>query len=118
MNTTGMRRLLGVTFGLALLMMLVGAQLTAARQQDESTQKDKAVTLTGCVQNGSQDGQFVLSATDGKTYQLNSSATPLKDHVGHKVTIKGTMMAAGDAPAPGRPQIEVSSLTMVSQSCT
>jgi hypothetical protein len=118
MKTSTMRRLLGVTFGLALLMMLAGTQLTAARQQDEGMQKEKAVTLTGCVQNGSQDGQFVLSTTDGKSYQLNSSATSLKDHVGHKVTIKGKMMAAGDAQASSSPQIEVSSLTMVSQSCT
>jgi hypothetical protein len=66
MNSKTLRRLLRVTFGLAVLMMLAGGQLTAARQQDESTQKEKAVTLTGCIQNGEQDGQFVLSTLMAK----------------------------------------------------
>lgn len=118
MKSNGFRRLLGVTFGFGLLLVLAMPQLTAAGQKDQTAQKAKSVTVTGCVQAGAQAGDFTLTATDGKTYKLNSSAsTPLKDHVGHKVTIKGKMMPA-EAQGDSGGEIQVSSLTMVSQSCS
>ena len=73
--------------------------------------KDKTVTLTGCVRNGDARNTFLLTKVEGsdapksrgwKTGYLRkrpsnveivaaASAVRLKDHVGRRVTVTGTL---------------------------
>ena len=51
--------------------------------------KPKPLTVTGCLQKGSSDTEFILTAKGGRKYELEGSSLGLAGHVGHTVTIKG-----------------------------
>ena len=48
-------------------------------------------TVTGCLQKGDEADEFSITGEDGKTYGLRSSAVDLSKHLGHKVTVTGTL---------------------------
>jgi hypothetical protein len=48
-------------------------------------------TVTGCLQKGDEPGEYSITGEDGKTYGLRSKAVKLSQHLGHKVTITGTL---------------------------
>jgi hypothetical protein len=50
-------------------------------------------TVTGCLQKGDEADEFSITGEDGKTYGLRSSAVDLSKHLGHKVTVTGTLKA-------------------------
>ena len=91
--------------------------------------KAKSVTLTGCVRNGGERNTFVLTKVEGadapksrgwKTgYLLKrrgnvevvsaASSVRLKDHVGRKVTVTGTLDEKGGTQLKARTVRVVSS---------
>ena len=91
------------------------------------------VTLTGCLQKGDNDGEFAITARDGKTWELQSSTVKLENHLGHMVTVSGPRNHETKAeeraeakregelvPAAKRdvyPELAVTSLKMVSETC-
>jgi len=113
---------------LALLVSLTAlAQDTTKPTDDQS--KTKAVT--GCLQKGDQADQFSITGEDGKSWDLRSSTVKLADHVGHQVTVTGSPTREAKAEekkkegqvekAAGKEELgelRVTSLKMVSQSCT
>jgi Protein of unknown function (DUF5818) len=50
-----------------------------------------AMTVTGCLKQGSENGGYYLTAKDGKIYELSGKADFAK-HVGHTVTVTGHEM--------------------------
>src|SRR5437773_11912658 len=50
-------------------------------------------TVTGCLQKGEEADEFSLTGEDGKSYGVRSSAVDLSKHLGHKVTVPGTLQA-------------------------
>jgi hypothetical protein len=99
----------------------------------------KAITVTGCVAGG--PAAFTLSnamaatkpgdsavGTSGisSSYDLTASAgVDLSSHVGHKVEVTGTPMAASGSAAPSAgagkppaPKLTVTAVKMVSTSCS
>lgn len=101
-----------------------------ASAQDPKTGDTK--TVTGCLSQGAKAGHFRIAADDGNTYGLRSSSVKLADHVGHTVTITGTVAQrkpsqnSGDMNSNGEQQgqdkmqlvlLDVSQLAMVSDSC-
>ena len=84
---------------------------------------------TGCLQKGDEADEFSITGEDGKTYGLRSSAVDLSKHLGHKVTVTGTLKAESyekekeeteehekkEAAEAG--DIRVTNLKMVSDSC-
>jgi hypothetical protein len=62
-------------------------------------------TLTGCLQKGPEADTFMLTnvtggpAADNKDWELVSIPESLKmgDHMGHKVSVTGSVMGAGEA---------------------
>ena len=92
-------------------------------------------TVTGCLQKGDEAKEFSVTGEDGKTYGLRSSTVDLSKHVGHKVTVTGTLKAEsyekgekekGETEEQERNEkkgateagdIRVTSLAMVSATC-
>lgn len=126
-----MKRLMLFCVGLALLVSLTAfAQDTTKPSDAQATQDNtKAKTVTGCLQKGDQPDQFSITGEDGKSFDLLSSTVKLADHVGHKVTVTGSITREAKAEEKKEGQVEkaagkeglgelrVSSLKMVSQSC-
>ena len=119
-----------LTVALAFCIVARAQEAPPARGQDApkatATQDSKApsqnVTMTGCIQAGSEAGSFLLADSSGaaKTYSLMAGGNvDLKQHVGHKVEVSGTKVEAkgdGAAKAAGD-AIQVTSVKMVAPSC-
>jgi len=103
------------------LVAVVAVGLTFAVVQARQTEsKAKMVTITGCLQNGDEANEFAITGEDGKKYELTSKQVALKDHVGHKVTVTGTVRRERDESESKEGwagQVRVSNLKMVSDSC-
>ena len=56
--------------------------------------KDKVRDVTGCLSKGDSANEFVLTATDGSTWEVKSDKVALADHVGHTVTATGVVSHA------------------------
>jgi hypothetical protein len=58
--------------------------------------KDKADVrdITGCLAKGDSAKEFVLTGTDGSTWEVKSSKVALAQHVGHTVTATGVVSNA------------------------
>jgi UDP-N-acetylmuramyl tripeptide synthase len=86
-------------------------------------------TVTGCLQKGDEANEFSITGEDGKTYGLRSSAVDLSKHLGHKVTVTGTLKAESYEKEKGESEehekkgvaeagdIRVTNLKMVSDTC-
>jgi hypothetical protein len=86
-------------------------------------------TVTGCLQKGDEADEFSITGEDGKTYGLRSSTVDLSKHLGHKVTVTGTLVAESYEKEKDETEehekkqaieagdIRVTSLKMVSDSC-
>ena len=94
-------------------------------------------TVTGCLQKGDEADEFSITGEDGKMYGLRSSAVDLSKHLGHKVTVAGTLKAESKEQEAGEKDeqekgegaahekratgeagdIRVTSLKMVSETC-
>jgi hypothetical protein len=125
-------------------LMLVGLPLSVAGRVPGPEVKPKPVTVTGCLEKADEEGEFIITDESGKKYELISKTVALADHVGHKVTVKGTEVAAKEAEKyeakeekneakeneakeeknekaekeEGHEHVRVTSLTMVSTKCS
>jgi len=91
-----------------------------------------AQTVTGCLQKGTEAEGFYLIANDGRHWELYSNPdVSLADHVGHTVTLAGTVAhrskAQEEKSQPNekaetgtRPHadLQVSSVKHVSETCS
>ncbi len=109
-------------FAVAAVSLLL---LTAGSPQSKSPLGEKK-TVTGCLQNGDEVNKFSITGEDGKMYGLRNSTVDLSQHVGHKVTISGTLKPEkkeGESQeySPKRSaevgDIRVSSIKMIGQNC-
>ena len=95
-----MQRMIFPTLAFVLLTTLVSLAQEPANQDTKQTttqekQEHKAMshtkTVTGCLQKGDEPGEFSITGEDGKTWGLRSSNVKLEEHVGHKVTVTGSV---------------------------
>ena len=76
--------------GLLALVMLVGAVgVLAADDKDKDKDSDKATSVTGCLQKGEGANEFMLTGSDGSTWEIKSDSVDLASHVGQTVTVSG-----------------------------
>jgi SH3 domain-containing YSC84-like protein 1 len=105
-----------------------------AEAHDRAEAKDRYnnnVTLTGCLQKN-REGVFAITERDGKTWELRSAIVELDNHLGHTVTVTGPRahetkaqekaQTTGEAVVQASskevyPELRVTSLKMVSESC-
>lgn len=114
-----------IVFALALAL---GTYLTPATGAQEKSSTAKT-SVTGCLQKGDEPGEYSIKAEDGKTFGLRSKTVNLSKHLGHKVTVTGTLRPESAEKEKGEAQetksnemteagdIRVSSLKMVSEQC-
>lgn len=116
---------------LVLLVVLSTTLLYGAPQMGGG--KDSGTkTITGCLQKGVEsNGGFFLISTQGKHWELYpDSGVSLAEHVGHKVTVTGTVAHRSaeqeKVSQPSEKQemqgkkhadLQVTGLKMVSESC-
>src|SRR5204863_4845305 len=76
----------------AVVSVVLGLYCTPAGVAQSKSAGEKT-TVTGCLQKGHEADEFSITGEDGKTYGLRSSAVDLSKHLGHKVTVTGTLKA-------------------------
>ena len=96
-----MQRMIFPTLAFVLLTTLVSlaqepanqdsTKGTAAQEKQEHKAMSHTKTVTGCLQKGDEPGEFSITGEDGKTWGLRSSNVKLEEHVGHKVTVTGSV---------------------------
>jgi hypothetical protein len=117
--------------GLVLLLSLCSVMLCAApAMADEKAATPQ--TVTGCLQKGTETGGFFLVSTEDKHWEVYPNPdVSLADHVGHTVTLTGTVAhrskAQEEKSQPNEQKeirgkkhadLQVSSLKMVSTTCS
>ena len=114
-----MKRLLLVNVGLVVSLVSWAAAGAQAQYPSEDAKKGKTTTVTGCLAKGTDANSFTLSdampataakeqskeapkSAEMKSYQVMAKDASLKlaDHVGHKVTLTGTVEEMSFKPAP------------------
>ena len=115
-------------FILAAVSFVLGLYVTPAGFAQAKSAGPKQ-TVTGCLQKGDEPDEFSITGEDGKTYGLRSSTVDLSKHLGHKVTVTGSLKAESYEKEKGEREehekkeaaeagdIRVTNLKMVSDSC-
>jgi len=75
----------------ATLLCFILAASLSAMAGDSKRQSQRCY---GCLAKGDSDKEFVLTATDGSTWEVRSDKVPLAEHVGHTVTATGVVSHA------------------------
>lgn len=96
-----MKKLMFVLFAFALLASTVSLAQDAAKPETvpvaapaqvtpTAAAQPMTMTVTGCLQKGTQPGEVTITGADGKSYDLRSDTLKLAPHIGHQVTVTGT----------------------------
>jgi Protein of unknown function (DUF5818) len=133
-----MKNLMFVLFAFALLASTVALAQDAAKPETAPVAAPaqltptaaQPLTVTGCLQKGTQPGEVTLTAADGKSYDLRSDSVKLDQHIGHQVTVTGTASPETKAEEKKEGQVEkasskeaianlsVTDVKMISETCT
>jgi len=135
-----MKKLMFVLFAFALLASTVSLAQDAAAKPETvpaagpaqltPTAAAQLMTVTGCLQKGTQPGEVNITGADGKTYDLRSDTVKLDQHIGHQVTVTGTASPETKAEEKKEGQVEnasskeaignltVTDVKMISETCT
>jgi hypothetical protein len=115
-------------FILAAVSFVLGLYVTPAGFAQAKSAGPKQ-TVMGCLQKGDEPDEFSITGEDGKTYGLRSSTVDPSKHLGHKVTVTGSLKAESYEKEKGEREehekkeaaeagdIRVTNLKMVSDSC-
>ncbi len=81
-----------------LMLLVCGSLWTMAQDSSQDTKsKSNTRTITGCLSKESNEPnskEYLLTASDGSTWEVRSDSVPLADHVGHTVTATGVVKNA------------------------
>ena len=117
-----------LSFALSAFALALGMYAVPIAGTQEASAGAKT-TVTGCLQKGDEAGEYSITGQDGKTYGLRSKSVNLSKHLGHKVTVTGTLKPESEEHEKGEAKentqkegaeagdIRVSSLKMVSETC-
>ena len=75
---------------LNLLLCVILSFCTFGFAKDKGDVRD----VTGCLSKGDSAKEFLLTGTDGSTWEIRSSRVALAEHVGHTVTATGVVSNA------------------------
>jgi hypothetical protein len=73
-----------------LLLCVILAGCTFGLAKEKANVRD----VTGCLSKGDSAKEFLLTGTDGSTWEVRSSRVHLAEHVGHTVTATGVVSNA------------------------
>ena len=75
-----------------ILACISTAWALAQSTGNDSKSKSDVRTITGCLSHGDSADEFLLTASDGSTWEVRGEG--LSDHVGHTVTATGVVSNA------------------------
>ena len=133
-----MKKLMFALFAFALLASTLSLAQDAAKPETVpagapeqlAPAVPQPLTVTGCLQKGTQTGETTIIGADGKSYDLRSKNIKLAQHIGHQVTVTGTTSSETKAEEKKEGQVEpaaskeaignlsVTDLKMISKTCT
>jgi hypothetical protein len=112
------------------MLLLPAIGMASRTNQNETSDKSAKVRkITGCLAKGDSDNEYAVKAANGATWEVKSDAVNFGQHVGHTVTVTGTV---NNATAHGAKEkvkdktmdnpnehghMTVTNLKMVSESC-
>ena len=118
-----------------MLMLVLACSMSAMAQSNMSSDSSaqngmsgKKMSMTGCVSE--KDGKYMLMTKKHPDGIQLMNSDDLKPHVGHEIMVMGTMqkmdasggsnssMSSGDQKGKGMMQMNVSSMKMVSETCS
>ena len=100
----------------AILLSLVTAFfLSAPALAKDASQKAKNVQLIGCLSQ--QSGSYVLTNKQYPDGVKLSTTENLKDHIGHKVEVKGTWDTLPSTGSAKQNEMTVTSFKHISSTC-
>ena len=109
---------------LGILTLASGAFLMTASgiahaQTDEDSTDLKTHTATGCLQKSPVTNTYTITDENGKLWDLRSDTVSLNAHVGHTVTVSGTIPKPPKDSTDTSPQnhLTVTKVDMVRDSC-
>ena len=80
---------------LPLMLLVLGSSWLFAQDMSSSGKsKSDTRTITGCLTKGDNAKEFLLTGTDGSTWEVRSSSVSLANHVGHTVEATGVVKNA------------------------
>lgn len=83
---------------MGLMLIVFGSIWTIAQDASQDTKsKSDTRTISGCLSKGDNSpssNEFLLTASDGSTWEVRSDAVPLANHVGHTVSATGVVKNA------------------------
>jgi hypothetical protein len=117
-------------WALSGMLLLPAVGVAGKANQNDTTEKGSKVRkITGCLSKGDSSNEYQVNAPNGGTWEVKSDAVDLASHVGHTVTVTGTVnnaMAHGakekakdktmDNPNE-HGHLTVTNVKMVSESC-
>ena len=89
-----MRMKIALLFG--SLLLFTCTTLFAQETSDQNS-KSKTRTITGCLSKGdnsASSNEFLLTGSDGSTWEVRSDAVSLTNHVGQEVEAMGVVRAS------------------------
>jgi hypothetical protein len=119
-------------FAWLVLFFSLSSVLVYCAPQTAGDKAPATQTITGCLQKGTETGGFFLISTEGKHWELYSDKeASLAEHVGHTVTVTGTVAHRTKAQeeksqpsekkemaAKPHADLQVSDVKMVSTACS
>jgi hypothetical protein len=117
-----------LALGGMLLLPAIG-MASRANQNETSDKSAKVRKITGCLAKGDSDNEYAVKAANGATWEVKSDAVNFGQHVGHTVTVTGTVNNAAAHGAKEKVKdktmdnpnehghMTVTNLKMVSESC-
>jgi hypothetical protein len=105
---------LRLVLGILSIAAMPFSGVVVAQDTDDATH-----TATGCLDKTPVGNVYLLTDQDGKTWDLRSTTVPLGTHVGHTVTVTGTIPKDSKGGRDTTPQnhLLVSKLDMVRDNC-
>lgn len=82
---------------LGLLLLAFGTSWMFAQDNSNDNSKSSTRTITGCLSKGDNapsSNEFLLTATDGSTWEVRSDSVSLTNHVGQEVSATGVVKYA------------------------
>ena len=104
--------------GISMFAVLLIASSSAALAQDDPD--DSIQRVTGCLRKGAAANHYRLIDENGKLWDLQSKNVSFAPHLGHTVTVSGTIpQKSKKNPSDTSPQnnLNVTQLEMVSDTC-
>ena len=86
-------------WALSGMLLLPAVGVAGKANQNDTTEKGSKVRkITGCLSKGDSSNEYQVNTPNGATWEVKSDAVDLASHVGHTVTVTGTVnnaMATG-----------------------